>query len=128
MNRSEPNTAIPGADSLVARALLDIGAWRNTFPTFPLVVDPSDPAFLTMTSRAERPDIHALLTMPAGKGYENLSDPEKRSLAAYLEQALASIGWKEDHVVILRHPEIEAYVVYGIYVSDGYILLFDIIN
>lgn len=128
MNRSEPNTATPGADSLVARALLDIGAWRNTFPAFPLVVDPSDPAFLTMTNRTERPDIHVLLTAPAGKGYESLSDPEKQSLAAYLQQALASVGWKEDHVVILRHPEIESCVVYGIYVSDGYILLFNIFS
>lgn len=125
----EPASQIetPSSDSLLAATLTDMGAWTRP-ATCSLVTDPADPAFPMAVARHERPECRVRLAGPALQGYGRLPMQEKRTLASYFEQALASMSWKEDHVVALHHPEVSAFVVYGVYVDEPSIMVFDMLH
>lgn len=120
-------TETPSAESLLAATLTDMGAWTRP-ATCSLVTDPADPAFPLAVARHDRPECRVRLAGPAVHGYRRLSMQERRALASYFGQALASMGWEEDHVVTLHHPEVGAFVVYGVYVDKAEIMIFDMLH
>ncbi|WP_275557136.1 hypothetical protein [Caniella muris] len=38
------------------------------------------------------------------------------------------MGQKKDHVATLHHPEVGAFVVYGVYVDEAEITIFDLLS